>query len=65
MDRWLDLLFAAALAVFAWRAGAEWFIAWYSGVDPDLTKAQQAWLLARIVACLAAAVALAWPPPAP
>lgn len=64
MDRWLDWLLAAALVVVAWRAGAELFIAWYSGVDPELTAAQKAWLAARVAACLLAAVALVWPAPA-
>lgn len=64
MKRWLELVAAAAPAVFAWRAGAEWFVAAYSGVDLERTTAQWTWLLVRIVACLAAAVALAWPPPA-
>ena len=64
MDRWLDWLLAAALAFVAWRAGAEFFIAWYSGVDVELTAAQKAWLAARIGASLLAAVVLVWPPPA-
>ena len=64
MHRWLDWLLAAALAVMAWRAGAELFIAWYSGFDVDLTAAQKVWITARIAACLLAAVALVWPPPA-
>lgn len=64
MDRWLDWLLAAALAFVAWRTGAESFIAWYSGADPELTAAQKAWLGARVVACLLAAVVLVWPPPA-
>lgn len=64
MQRWVEWCCAAALVVFAWRAGAEWLVAWYSGAEPEPTAAQKAWLLARIVACLGAAVALAWPPPA-
>jgi hypothetical protein len=48
----------------AWRAGAELFIAWYSGFDVDLTAAQKVWITARIAACLLAAVVLVWPPPA-
>lgn len=63
MHRALELACAAALLFFAWRAGVEWLVAWHSGAEPEPTAAQKAWLLARVVACLAAAVALAWPPP--
>lgn len=33
---WLDWLFVAVALVFAYQAGTELFIVWYSGVEPEL-----------------------------
>lgn len=58
-----EFVLAAVLLACAWRAGAELFVAWYSGVEPPLSAGQRLWSWARVLTCGAAAVALAWPPP--
>ncbi len=61
--RVVEFALAIVLLCFAWQAAAELFIAWYSGVDPDLSVGQRIWLWARLLVLLLAAVVVLWPAP--
>lgn len=58
-----EFVLAALLLLCAWRAGAELFLAWYSGVEPPLSASARLWAWSRVLSCSAAAAALVWPVP--
>ncbi|MCK5941563.1 MAG: hypothetical protein KAI24_06310 [Planctomycetes bacterium] len=60
MDFALDVTLWTAAGLASWHAygvGMELFVAWYSGVDPPMTR--QRWWLALAHLCLALGVAAA------
>lgn len=60
LQRIAAFVFVALALWFAWQFAAELFIAWYSGVEPERTGWQRAWMWGCIVMLLLAAAIVIW-----
>lgn len=63
LQRLLAFASAGLALYFAYCIAIELFIAWYSGVDPELSMAQRVWSWMSLVVLLLAAVVVLWPAP--
>lgn len=58
MRRAVEIVVALGLLYLAWGYAMELFLAWYSGVDPELTTRDVAWCVGASAWLLSAAVLL-------